>query len=229
MRRLLLTVVVMAGLVTTGAPSFLGMSKSIGLGAVVTSAKTATIAVRFTFADRNTNAITDAIYSDGWGSYEDGIGGVAAHIFASGSGDATLNLGKTRPNRTFNGTYSPDTVLSPANAPSGTFSNGGFINIHNVWQITPGSGPILTDANFSTGVGDFRWCGDLPDPQSCQDGVTASVRVTREVINKWTVTADPSDNDLNVLLQSARGSTRVAGYYHMPFQLEIECLDPQCQ
>lgn len=224
-RSSVLTFVLLA-LVVISAPSFPNLSQSVALEA---AAKSSNPAVRFSFGDRgDTNVITDRIYSDGWGSYQDGIGGVVAHIFASGSGDATLNLSKARPNRTFNGSYTPDSLLSPADAPSGVFADGWFINIHHVWQMTVGLSAV-TDASFSTGAGDFRWCGDAPDPQWCQYDGTQNVSVTRVTFDKWIVTADTLDTELSVLLQPFRGSSRVAGLYRMPFQLEIECLDPQCQ
>jgi hypothetical protein len=219
--------VIVLTLVVICAPSLSDRSQIVAEAA----AKSSNPGVIFMFGDRrdlHTDVITDRIYSDGWESYQDGIGGVVAHIFASGSGDATLNLSKARPNRTFNGNYTPDSLLSPPDAPSGVFADGWFINIHHVWQMAVGVSAV-TDASFSTGAGDFRWCGDPPDPQWCQYDGTQNVSVTRVAFGNWIVTADPPDTELNVLLQPVRGGSRVAGLYRMPFQLEIECLNPQCQ
>jgi hypothetical protein len=169
----------------------------------------------FTFRDDP----TDLIRSDG-ASYISGVGGVVGQIYANGSGDATLNLYRTRPRRVFVGTYDGSTQET---APSGTFADGWFINIHNVWNISDGTA-VETLASFTTGVGEFRWCGagDEAGPNWCE-GFTGSktVTVTRSG-NTWHVVANSPANMPNMLLQSFKGGLRIAGYYDMPFALTIE-------
>jgi hypothetical protein len=170
----------------------------------------------FTFLDR----VGDHIRSDG-ASYISGNAGIVGQIYVNGSGDATLNLYRTRPRRVFVGTY--DGRSQPSGTPDGAFADGWFINIHNVWNIADGA-TIETLASFTTGVGEFRWCGagDQTGPNWC-DGLTGSqtVAVTRNG-NTWHVVADSSANMPNMLLQSFKGGLRVAGYYDMPFALAIE-------
>jgi hypothetical protein len=171
----------------------------------------------FTFLDRP----GDQIRSDG-ASYISGVAGVVGQIYANGSGDATLNLYRTRPRRAFVGEY--DGSAQPSGTPSGSFADGWFINICNVWGILDGT-TVETLASFTTGVGEFRWCGadDGTGPNWC-DGFTGigsqTVKVTRNG-NTWYVVADPPDHMTNILLQSYKGGLRVAGYYDMPFALTI--------
>ena len=180
-----------------------------------------------TFVDRQG---IDKIYSDGHGPYVNGVGGVVGQIFVSGSGDMTLNLKNARPNRVINGIYSPATDADPisANPPSGTFSNGSFVNINGIWKVPVGA-TEQHGADVSAGIGDFRWCHD---PTRCGGAATDVVTVTRDAFDKWTVTADPAStttirSDLNVLLKMPL-ATAVA-YYHMPFQLTIQCQTSTCK
>lgn len=170
----------------------------------------------FTFHDRE----DDQIRGDG-ASYISGIGGVVGQIYANGSGDATLNLYRTRPRRVFVGTY--DGSAQAPGTPSGAFADGWFINIHNVWNMVDGT-TVETLASFTTGVGEFRWCGTGGNegPNWC-DGFTGSqtVTVTRNG-NIWHVVADSPVNMPNILLQSFKGGVRIAGSYAMPFALTIE-------
>jgi hypothetical protein len=218
MRRLL------AGLV-------IGLSAAaVGLVTPVAAQKTSNPGVSVTFADR----AGDAIGSDGHGSYVNGVGGVVGQIFVTGSGDMTLNLSKTRPNRVFNGTYVPasDVPQPTKMPPSGTFKDGSFINIHAVWQIPVGA-TISTDASFTTGIGDFRWCGDGSGPAWCALTGSQQVSVTRTAFDTWSVEANSPGttpgNDLDVLAQSAGRYWVAVGYYHMPFQLTIQCSNSLCQ
>jgi hypothetical protein len=170
----------------------------------------------FTFLDRP----GDQIRSDG-ASYISGVAGVVGQIYANGSGDATLNLYRTRPRRAFVGEY--DGSAQPSGTPSGSFADGWFINICNVWGILDGT-TVETLASFTTGVGEFRWCGagDEAGPNWC-DGFTESrvVTVTRDG-DTWHVVANSTANMPNMLLQSFKGGLRIAGYYDMPFALTIE-------
>jgi hypothetical protein len=199
-------------------------------GAPLAAPKTTDPGVIVTFADR----VGDAIFSDGHGPYVNGVGGVVAQILASGSGDMTLNLSKTRPNRVFNGVYTPATDISQptANPPSGTFSDGWFLNIGKVWQIPVGSTTMSTGASFNTPMsgGSFRWCAN---PGPFCDGPPAFVTVTRTARDTWTVSADPATStmpgtDLDVLIGPGPKWEPI-GYYHMPFSLTIRCSNSSCQ
>jgi hypothetical protein len=164
----------------------------------------------------------DAIRSDEIGaSYISGVDGVVGQIYANGSGEATLNLYRSRPKRVFVGDY--DAGTQPPGTPDGSFADGWFINIHSVWNIESGE-TVERRASFTTGVGEFRWCGagDDEGPAWC-NGFTGSqtVTVTRNG-NTWHVVADSPVNMPNMLLQSYKGGLRVAGYYDMPFALTIE-------
>jgi hypothetical protein len=224
MRKLIATCVMGIGLISFehGAP--LAAPKPTNPGAQVV------------FADR----AGDAIRSDGRGAYVNDVGGATSQIYVNGSGDLTLNLFQTRPKRVFVGTFEAAGDVSQPSAvtPSGSFTDGWFLNIHSVWSIPVGA-TVATDASFSAGVGDFRWCGDGTAPAWCS-GLTGSqqVSVTRTAFDTWTVVADSADgsamppipgNDLNLLAQSGHPSVHVAGYYHMPFSLTITCLNSSCQ
>lgn len=170
----------------------------------------------FTFLDR----AGDGIRSDG-DRYVSGVAGVVGQIYANGSGDATLNLSRTRPKRVFVGTY--DGSTQPPGTPSGTFADGWFINIHNVWNMVDGT-TTETLASFTTGVGEFRWCGagDQAGPNWCA-GLTGSLTVTvTRSGDTWHVVSNSGVNMPNMLLQSFKSSMRIAGYYDMPFALTIE-------
>lgn len=198
-------------------------------GAPLAAQKTTSPAVSVTFGDRG----GDAIFSDGHGQYVNGIGGVVAQILASDSGDMTLNLSKTRPNRVFNGIYSPATDASQLtpNPPSGTFSDGTSLAIGKIWEIPVGN-TVSTGASFTAGFGSFRWCA--PGSFCAPLAVTELVTATRSAFDTWTVSADPATSttlgtDLDVLLGSKRGGWEVLGYYHMPFYITIRCSNSSCQ
>ncbi len=205
----------------------------VGLGVAVSwparpaaAPKPSNPGVTVTFADR----AGDKIKSDGHGSYVNGVGGVVGQIFVSGSGDMTLNLKNTRPNRVFNGDYTPATDADPIsdNPPSGTFTNGSFINIPRIWQMTVGE-TSTRGAAFNAAVGSFRWC---LDPAKCGGAATDVITVTRTAFDKWTATADPASattirSDLSVLLKMP--SVTAVAFYHMPFQLTIQCKTSTCQ
>lgn len=197
-------------------------------GAPLAAQKTTNPGVTVTFGDR----VGDAIFSDGHGPYVNGVGGVVGQILASGSGDMTLNLSKTRPNRVFNGVYTPATDVSQptGNPPSGTFSDGSFLNISRIWQVPVGS-TVSTAASFNTRTsgGSFRWC---PNPGPFCDAIPAFVTVTRTAGDTWTVSADPATSettgtDLDTLIEDVHW--QALGYYHMPFSLTIRCSNSSCQ
>jgi hypothetical protein len=196
-------------------------------GASLAAQKTTNPGVTVTFGDR----LGDAIFSDGHGQYVNGVGGVVGQIFVSGSGDMTLNLSKTRPNRVFNGVYTPATDVSQptANPPSGTFSDGSFLSIWKIWQIPVGT-TVSTGAGFSTrmGGGSFRWC--VNSGPGCY-AVTDVVTVTRTAFDTWTVSADAATSetlgtDLDALIEDVHW--QALGYYHMPFSLTIKCSNSSC-
>jgi hypothetical protein len=182
--------------------------------------------VTVTFGDRP----GDKIVSDGHGPYVNGVGGVEGQLWVDGTGDMTLNLKGTRPNRAFDGSYSPATdVAQPTGAPSGTFSDGWFINVGQIWKIPVGTTVSTRGGSFATGVGDFRWCSD---GSFCAGFATTELlTVTRISTDKWTASADaPSSSalgsDLNVLVKLPRG--QAIGYYRMPFQMTIQCQTASC-
>lgn len=172
----------------------------------------------FRFHDRS----NDRIRSDNGSPYVNGVGGVEGQIYATGSGDATLNLYRTRnPKRVFIGEYGSAPPPSP---PDGEFSDGWFINIHNVWSVPNDGVEYSTLASFTTGVGDFRWCGDgdiTEKPGWCRLEGSQWVKVTRTG-DSWYVVADSPDNMPNLLFRTIRGKGVILGRYDMPFALTIE-------
>jgi hypothetical protein len=219
MRRTLAPFLVLVGIVTFES------------GAPLAAPKTADPGVTVTFGDRHSGDVTDAIFSDGHGPYVNGVGGVVARILVSGSGDMTLNLSKTRPNRVFNGVYIPATDVSQpiANPPSGTFTDGSFLSIGKIWSMGVGE-TKSTGASFNSQMsgGSFRWCA--PGPYC--DAVTELVTVTRTATDTWTVSADPATSqtlgtDLDALIEDVHW--QALGSYHMPFSLTIQCSNSKCQ
>ena len=185
--------------------------------------------VTVTFGDR----AGDGLVSDGYGPYVNGVAGVMGQIWVSGSGYMTLNLSSTRPNRVFNGTYTPasDVAQPTANPPGGTFSDGWFINVGDVWHIPVGA-TVSTGASFAAGVGSFRWCA--PGSFCAGLATTELVTVTRPSVETWQVSADPPSStalgsDLAVLLDQIHNRWQAIGYYRMPFQLTIQCVNAGCQ
>jgi hypothetical protein len=237
MKRLWIACVALA-LLTIGSLPF---APGIGTTALAAAPKTSNPGVTVTFANRPADSIFpgfpgDAIVGDG-APYVDGVGRIEGQIYVTGSGDMTLNLNFTRPKRAFYGTYTPatDVVQPPGTSPpSGAFTDGGFINIHRVWQMGVFE-TKQTDASFTTGIGDFRWCGDPTLPQWCRLPSPQAVNVTRDAHDKWTVEANPPSGpgtldgtDLSLFLLKTPSRLEPSGYYHMPFKLTIECHNP-CQ
>ena len=115
---------------------------------------------------------------------------------------------------------------SQPGAPNGAFADGWFLNIHNVSNVRAGGLPLRsTIASFSTGVGDFRWCGDsgLSNPGWCPDSYGSNWSLSTRTAGHWVVVADSDVNNMpNLLLRSIRSETQIVGYCDMPFALTID-------
>ena len=161
----------------------------------------------------------DGIKSDGQGAYVDNVKGSVCHIFTGGSED--LTVGTFQSGRTIQFFYTPasDVVQPSANPPSGSLVDNAFMNIRAIGAMQVGE-TRTTMAGFDTNVGKFQF-----NPNNG----SLLVVVTRDSQSHWTVSTEaslPGAGDLDDLLQAYKNTTRVVGYYHMPFGLDVNC--PTC-
>lgn len=199
---------------------------TMGLGALTFAAApagkpTANPRCGVTFADRS----EDAVRSDGRSSYQNGLDNVECQIWAGGSEDATLRLGK---NTTRRFTIDYRNALS-SNTPASVTPDGWFLNIRNIGTMAVGA-TKTTQAGMQA-EGDsymFRWCGGDTRCGGGADPGSTLVAVTRLSQTTWSVTTDLASggDDIAVLLQPSKNTYRATGLYHLPFGLEIYC--PVC-
>jgi hypothetical protein len=179
----------------------------------------------------------DGVASDGSGPYRDGLDGVEAQIWSSGSEDVTLRLYYTNTNRRFSASCSNSGNNLPCADGAYFSSNGWFLNIRHIGNMPHGSW-LVTDAALyvdgdaagtSAPLKRFIWNGIASNKVLVKRGAAGGPDA-----NTWSVTTVPDPltsgvGDWAVLDQQKRSNSfTVLGSYHMPFSLNVTCI-ANCQ
>ena len=180
----------------------------------------------YTFVDTVVfrDAPGDGVHSENPGAtstYTNGVGGAVIRIVYAASGDMTLDLNATRPQRTMMAETTPANLLAVLGSPYATTATPcSFLNVNDVWGVPIGAtearSAIFTHATGKLNFGVYG--ATSSDSQSTQ------VLVTRTSKTFWIVTTDGTDAKA---LYSTTGKGKT-GYgntaeYALPFQLTIAC------
>jgi hypothetical protein len=180
----------------------------------------------YTFVDTVVfrDAPGDGVHSETPGltsTYTNGVGGAVIRIVYGGSGDLTLDLNATRPQRTMMAETTPSNLLAVLGSPYATTATPcSFLNVNDVWGVAIGQtinrSAIYTHATGRLNFGQYG--------ASSSDATSTQVWVTRTSKTFWVVTTDSTDGKA---LYSTSSKGRTGGgntaEYALPFQLTITC------
>lgn len=180
----------------------------------------------YTFVDTVVfrDAPGDGVHSENPGltsTYTNGLGGAVIRIVYGASGDLTLDLNATRPQRTMVAETTTGNLLAVLGSPYATTATPcSFLNVNDVWGVPIGAtetrSAIFTHATGKLNFGAYG--------ATSSDGQSTQVLVTRASKTFWTVTTDATDSKA---LYSTTGKGKTGGgntaEYALPFQLTIAC------